>query len=155
MKIVAYVGAAAILAFGASSAQAQNFTFEATANAPTIVGGPSANGTPVVGSSWTGTSVVTWADGKKTTDKYTCVSTTQPANAKIFDVHTICDGSNADGTYSAVFGCQYASKDYQSMGCVGGLYGRTGKYAGMGGSITFAGRGGNGGGTGTWRKAAD
>jgi hypothetical protein len=154
MKTIATIGASSLLAVIASSAQAQNFTFESKANAPTVVGGPGASGAPVVGAMWTGTSIVTWADGKKTTDKYTCVSTSQPANAKIFDVHTICDGSNADGTYSAVFGCQYTSKDYQSMGCVGGLTGRTGKYAGMAGGITFGGRNGSGSGTGSWSKPA-
>ncbi len=106
----------------------------------------------MVGGYWSGTSNVTWADGSKSTDKYTCVSTSQPTNAKIFDSHVICDGTNSQGTYSAVFGCQFTSKDMQSTGCVGGLTGRTGKYAGMGGTITFAGRGGTGSGTGTWSK---
>ncbi len=154
MKVTTLICSAALLAFGAGTAQAQNFTYEAVANTPVVVGGPGMNGTPVAGTYWTGTSTVTWADGKKTVDKYTCVSTTQPSNAKIFDVHTICDAGNADGTYSAVFGCQYASKDFQSMGCVGGMTGRTGKYAGMGGGITFSGRGGNGTGTGSWSKPA-
>jgi hypothetical protein len=155
MKVIAIICSAALFGFSASAAQAQNFTYESTANAPTVVGGPDMRGTPVVGASWTGTSTVTWADGKKTTDKYTCISTSQPANAKIFDAHTICDGSNADGTYSAVFGCQYSSKDMQTMGCVGGLTGRTGKYAGRAGGITFGGRGGSGTGTGSWGPAAN
>lgn len=155
MKVSTFTISAALLAFVAGTAQAQNFTYESTANAPTVVGGPDMRGHPAVGVSWTGTSAVTWADGKKTSDRYTCVSTTQPANAKIFDVHTICDGNNADGTYSAVFGCQYVSKDMQSAGCVGGLTGRTGKYAGRGGTITFSGRGGSGSGTGTWGPAAN
>jgi hypothetical protein len=155
MKAFAIICSSAMFAIAASSASAQNFTYESTANAPTVVGGPDMRGNPVVGASWTGTSMVTWADGKKTTDKYTCISTTQPSNDKIFDSHTICDGSNADGTYSAVFGCQYLSKDMQSMGCVGGLTGRTGKYAGRGGAITFSGRGGSGTGTGSWGPAAN
>lgn len=154
MKAIMFT-AAALVAFGSTTASAQNFSFDSTANTPTTVGGPDARGNPVVGLSWTGTSTVTWADGRKSTDKYTCVSTTQPINAKIFDSHVICDGSNSDGTYSAVFGCQFISKDMQSTGCVGGLTGRTGKYAGMGGTITFAGRGGSGSGTGTWAKASN
>lgn len=140
------------LIFAASTAQAQNFTYDSVGNAPTVVGGPDMRGAPVVGIYWTGTSAVTWADGKKTSDKYTCVSTTQPMTDKIFDSHVICDAGNADGTYSAVFGCQFTSKDMQSTACVGGLTGRTGKYAGMGGTITFAGRGGSGSGTGSWAK---
>jgi hypothetical protein len=155
MKAIAIICSAALLAAGASDARAQNFTYETTANPATTVGGQGMNGVPAVGASWTGTSMVTWADGKKTTDKFTCVSTTQPSNAKIFDVHTICDASNPDGSYFAVFGCQFLSKDMQSMGCVGGMTGRTGKYAGMGGGITFSGRSGNGAGTGTWSKPAN
>ncbi|PKB25086.1 hypothetical protein B0I00_0267 [Novosphingobium kunmingense] len=155
MKSFAYLATGALLAMGSTSVLAQNFTFESTANAPTTVGGPDMRGQPVLGASWTGTSAVTWADGRKASDKYTCVSTTQPSNAKIFDSHVICDGSNSEGTYSAVFGCQFTSKDLQSTGCVGGLTGRTGRYAGMGGTITFAGRSGNGSGTGTWAKAGN
>jgi hypothetical protein len=155
MKTVAIICGAALFASSTSVALAQNFTFESTANPATVVGGPDMRGTPVVGATWTGTSTVTWADGKKTVDKYTCVSTTQPSNAKIFDTHSICDGGNAEGTYTAVFGCQYMSKDMQNMGCVGGLTGRTGKYAGRGGGITFGGRNGAGTGTGSWGPAAN
>lgn len=155
MKTIEIIFSAALFAVGANTAQAQNFTYETTASVPTTVGGPGMNGVPVVGAHWTGTSNVTWADGKKSVDKFTCVSTTQPTNAKIFDVHTICDAGNADGTYSAVFGCQYLSKDYQTMGCVGGMTGRTGKYAGMGGGITFSGRSGSGSGTGAWSRPAN
>ncbi|MFM5954752.1 MAG: hypothetical protein ACKOPE_10705 [Novosphingobium sp.] len=152
MKAATVICAAAYFAFGSFPVHAQSFTFEATANSPIVVGGPDARGNPIVGSYWTGSSAVTWSDGRKTVDKYTCVSTTQPANAKIFDVHTICDASNSDGSYSAVFGCQFTSKDMQSMGCVGGMTGRTGRYTGMGGGITFVGRAGNGTGTGSWSK---
>ncbi len=94
-----------------------------------------------------------WADGKKSTDKYTCISMTQPSNDKVFDMHVMCDATGPDGTYSSVWGCQFTSKDMQSTGCVGGLTGRTGKYAGRGGTITFMGRSGNGSGTGTWGPA--
>ncbi|WP_296677802.1 hypothetical protein [Novosphingobium sp.] len=152
MKIISLTLTTLSIALAAGSAQAQNFTYESSASSPTMLGGPDARGVPVVGGYWSGTSNVTWADGSKSTDKYTCVSTSQPTNAKIFDSHVICDGTNSQGTYSAVFGCQFTSKDMQSTGCVGGLTGRTGKYAGMGGTITFAGRGGTGSGTGTWSK---
>jgi hypothetical protein len=155
MKVIAIVCTAALFAVSSTAAQAQNFTYDTTAGAPTVVGGPDMRGIPTVGATWSGTSTVTWADGKKTVDKFICVSTTQPSNAKIFDTHTICDGTNAEGTYSVVFGCQYISKDMQSMGCVGGLTGRTGKYAGRGGGITFGGRGGNGSGTGSWGPASN
>lgn len=153
MKVIATIFAAASIPVIATAAQAQNFTFEAAANAPTVIGGPDMRGNPVVGAYWTGNSTVTWADGKKSVDPYSCISTTQPVNDKIFDTHVVCDAKGADGTYSSTWGCQFTTPDRLSMGCVGGLIGRTGRYAGRGGTITFMGRNGNGGGTGTWGPA--
>lgn len=150
MKVVTIIIGTMVFASGSSAAQAQNFTYDAAANPATTVGGPDFRGNPIVGSYWTGTSTVTWADGKKTTEKYTCISTTQPVADKVFDMHVVCDGSGADGTYSSVWGCQFTSKDMMSTVCFGGLTGRTGKYAGKGGTMTFMGRNGGGSGTGTW-----
>lgn len=143
------------IAFAATGVSAQNFTYDSADATAMAVGGPDYRGNPVVGTHSTGTSTITWADGTKTVDKYTCIGTTQPVNDRIFDVHTICDGGNSEGTYSAVFGCQFLSKDLQAIGCLGGLTGRTGKYAGRGGTITFSGKGGKGSGTGTWGPAAN
>jgi hypothetical protein len=155
MKVGKFIVASSLIAFAATGISAQNFTYNSTDSTATAVGGPDMRGNQVAGTYTTGTTSVTWADGKKTTDKYTCIGTTQPSHDKVFDVHTICDAGNADGTYTAVFGCQFTSKDRLSTGCVGGLTGRTGKYAGMGGTITFGGRSGSGGGTGTWGPAAN
>ena len=130
--------------------QAQQFTFEAAANKPTTVGAPAPDGSPVQGAYWTGTSVVTWPDGKKTTDSYSCISTTQPRNAKIFDAHTICDAKGPAGGYSSVWGCTMIAAMPGSMSCIGGLTGTSGMYAGKGGTITFAGKEGSGRGTGQW-----
>jgi hypothetical protein len=154
MKAIAIASGFALFGLCASTAQAQNFTYSSAANPATTVGGPDYRGNPVVGSFWTGTSTVTWADGKKTTEKYTCISTTQPVSDKVFDMHVVCDGSGADGTYSSIWGCQFTSKDRMSMACFGGMTGRTGKYAGKGGTMTFMGRGGSGSGTGTWAAPA-
>lgn len=150
MKYIPAIAIAAASLVVSAPAQAQNFTFQATANAPTTVGGPTRNGEMALGASWTGTSVVTWPDGKKTTDSYTCISTTQPPNGKIFDSHVICDASGPVGKYSSVWGCNFTSADRTATGCVGGLYGRSGMYEGKGGAITFAGKNGNGSGTGQW-----
>lgn len=154
MKAIQIVSALFLLAATTGTAQAQNFTFQASANPATTVGGPDMSGNLAVGATWTGTSNVSWADGKKSVDKYTCVSTTQPHHGKIFDMHTICDGSGPDGVFSSTWGCNWTSKDRASMGCVGGLIGRTGIYAGRGGTITFMGRNGSGSGTGTWAPSA-
>ena len=153
MKAIKLIAALCLLTGTAGTAQAQNFTFEATANPATTVGGPDRAGNLAVGATWTGKSTVTWADGKKSVDNYTCVSTTQPHHGKIFDMHTICDGTGSNGLYSSTWGCNWTSKDKASMGCVGGLVGRTGMYAGKGGTITFMGRSGTGAGTGTWGPA--
>jgi hypothetical protein len=153
LKARTIICSAALLALSAGTAQAQNFTFDSAANPATTVGGPGANGAIAVATHWTGTSTATWADGKKTTDKYTCISMTQPSNDKVFDMHVMCDATGPNGNYSSVWGCQFTSKDMLSTGCVGGLTGRTGTYAGRGGTITFMGRSGNGSGTGTWGPA--
>lgn len=153
MKFMTIALVLSVTAFGSTAANAQNFTFSSVNSSYKTVGGPDMRGDPALGSYSTGTSSVTWADGHKTLDNFTCVGSTQPANARIFDVHTICDSGNAEGTYTAIFGCNFLSKDLQSTGCVGGLVGRTGKYVGMGGTITFSGNGGGGAGTGTWAKA--
>ena len=147
--------ATSLIAFAVTGLSAQNFTYNSADSTSTAVGGPDMRGNQVAGTYTTGTSNVTWADGSKTVDKYTCIGTTQPSHDKLFDVHTICDAGNSDGTYTAVFGCQFVSKDMKAIGCVGGLTGRTGKYAGKGGTITFSGRGGSGAGTGTWGPAAN
>ena len=149
MKLAITTGA---FCFPFTSAYAQNFTYSSVNSAVKLVGGPDMRGDPAAGSVSTGTSTITWADGTKSVDNFTCVATTQPTNAKIFDTHSICDGGNSEGTYSAIFGCQFTAKDMQSMGCVGGLVGRTGKYAGMSGTITFSGDNKGGTGTGSWAK---
>lgn len=155
MKTVKIAIAVSLAAFAVTGVSAQNFTYNSADSTATAVGGTDMRGNPVAGTYTTGTSAVTWADGTKTLDKYTCIGTTQPSHDKVFDVHTICDVGNGDGTYLAVFGCQFSSKDRLSTGCVGGLTGRTGKYAGKAGTITFGGRSGKGAGTGTWGPTAN
>jgi hypothetical protein len=155
MKVGKFIVATSLIAFAVTGLSAQNFTYSSADSTSTAVGGPDMRGNPVAGTYTTGTSTVTWADGTKTVDKYTCIGTTQPSNDKVFDAHTICDAGNSDGTYTAVFGCQFTSQDRLSTSCVGGLTGRTGKYAGKGGTITFGGRSGKGAGTGTWGPAAN
>lgn len=147
--IPAIVIASAVLVV-ASPAQAQSFTFQSTANAPTMVGGPMPNGGFAAGASWTGSTSVTWADGKKTSDNYTCISTSQPPNGKIFDSHVICDSTGPTGKFTSIWGCNFTSADRTATGCVGGLVGHSGMFAGKRGGITFNGRNGAGTGTGQW-----
>lgn len=132
-----------------TTAQGAAYTYSTTDNpSPTAVGMQGPNGQMVGATASTGTSTLKWDDGKTTTETYTCIGMTQPQNDSIFATHTMCDASGPTGTYTALFGCQPAADGGQ--GCVGGLYGKTGKYAGKRGQITWAGKVGKGTGTAQW-----
>lgn len=148
MRAISTIGL--VLALAAGSAQAQTFTFSSAANTPTTVGTMGPDGVPIAGSHWTGTTTTTWADGKKTSDTYACISTTQPPNDAIFDMHAICDATGAAGDYTSVWGCNFQDKERTQIGCVGGLYGKTGMFAKKGGGITYMGKVAAGTGTGQW-----
>ncbi len=145
-SIAISIMAAASLIAGA--AHAGTYTYSTKDKPGMTVGVTTPDGRVIAGAANTGDMSVTWADGTKTAETYTCIGTSQPPNAKIFDVHTICDASGPNGTYTATFGCTNLSDG--SQGCVGGLYGKTGKYAGRGGATTWAGKDGQGAGTGQW-----
>jgi hypothetical protein len=136
----------------ASTASAQTFTFQAQDKDGVSVGTIDRNGQPMGGRYTNGTSNVTWADGKKTSDSYSCIALSQPPRDSVFMSHSICDASNSSGSYTAVWGCNFMDKERTEMSCVGGLYGKTGAYAGRGGTITFHGKGGVGTGTGQWNN---
>lgn len=150
MKYVSAIVIASVALVLSAPAQAQTFTFQSTAGVATTVGGPMPNGGFASGASWTGSTSVTWADGKKTSDNYTCISTTQPPNGKIFDSHVICDSTGPTGKFTSIWGCNFTSADRTATNCVGGLVGHSGMYAGKRGGITFAGTNGAGSGTGQW-----
>lgn len=151
MRALTYACAlAAVVA--AIPANGQTFVFEAKANTPTNVGTMGPDGVPIAGAYWTGSTTTTWTDGKKTNENYACVSTTQPPNAAIFHMHAICDATSPAGNYTSVWGCNFRDKERTLMGCVGGLYGKTGMFAGKGGGINYMGMVGGGSGTGQWTK---
>lgn len=135
-------------------AHAQSFTYATQDNESDSVqvGTVSPDGHPIMATYTTGTSNVTWPDGKKTVDKYTCISTSQPPHNTIFAAHTICDATGEAGTYTATFGCNFLDEKGVESACVGGLYGKTGMYKGKGGMITFHGKGAGGDGTGQWNQ---
>jgi hypothetical protein len=147
MRAIVFLVAAAALA--PSAAAAETFTFSAEEAAGAVATGTTApNGRVMQGRYWTGTSQVAWADGKKSTEKFTCISNTQPPNDAIFDFHGTCDTSGPDGSYTSVWGCNIIDAAKLTTACVGGLYGKTGKYAKMGGTMTYHGVGPKGTGTG-------
>ena len=147
MKIVLLT--ATVLMLAPSAVLAETFTFNAQEAAGAVSTGTTApDGRVMQGRYWTGTSEVTWADGKKSTEKFVCISNTQPPNDAIFMFHGTCDSSGPDGSYSSVWGCNVVDAAKMTTACVGGLYGKTGKYAKKGGTMTYHGTGTKGTGTG-------
>lgn len=147
MKMICLMAAAVLLV--PSAAVAETFTFSAQEMAGAVTTGTTGpNGRVMQGRYWTGTSDVTWADGKKSTEKFTCISNTQPPNDAIFMMHGTCDTSGPDGSYTSIWGCNIVDAAKMTTACVGGLYGKTGKYAKKGGTMTYHGVGPKGTGTG-------
>lgn len=154
MKLKTLLNAAAFCAaaFAVSAANAQMITFTTKDDAGRKeVGTTSPEGVPVMGAYWTGGADTVWAGGKKSKEKYACVSTTQPPRDAIFAAHLICDSTGPDGTFSSTWGCNPLNKEGTEVGCVGGLLGKTGKYQGKRGSASFQGKAdGTGKGAGQW-----
>lgn len=147
MKRIIFIAAAVSLV--PSAAFAETFTFSAQEAAGAVATGTTGpDGRVIQGRYWTGSSDVTWANGKKTTEKFTCISNTQPPNDAIFMFHGTCDSSGPDGSYTSVWGCNVIDAAKMTTACVGGLYGKTGKYANKGGTMTYHGVGPKGTGTG-------
>lgn len=141
--------AATALSF-ASAAQAGTGVYKTTGGDSTNVGTAESMGNMQVG-----TSVVTMDDGSSRNENWTCIGTSQPPNAKIFDMHFVCDIGSDAGTYSVSYGCQVLNPENETLGCVGGLRGKTGVYEGMGGATTWSGTNGTGMGTLQWQKMAE
>jgi hypothetical protein len=142
---------AAILAVATSSpAFAQSFTFESSGPPETNVGGTAPDGSAFGGSWLTGSGNTSWADGAKSKYDYKCVAMTQPPRDTIFHSHMICDVMANDGNFAATFGCNPVARDGSTMGCVGGLMGKTGRYAGKRGAVTNFRNGDKSSGTGQW-----
>jgi hypothetical protein len=142
--------AAAALSLSATAAQAQTFTYTTTQTKVVNTGTPVPGGAPIAGTYQTGTQVVTTADGKKVTESFTCIGTTQPPRDSVFQFSSVCDSTGPNGDTSSVWGCNSVSTERNEISCVGGVIGKTGSYAGRRGTMTFHGVGGSGSGTGQW-----
>ena len=141
---------AATAALSTTAAQAESFTYLSQGDTPTVVGGSTPEGVPYGGTYLTGKGATTWADGTKSSYSYKCVSTVQPPRDAIFVAHMACDVTAADGSFSATFGCNPIAGKADQQGCVGGLLGKSGRYAGRRGSLTNHGKGSVSLGTGQW-----
>lgn len=146
---IAILGAVALVS---GTAQAQSFTFESKNDPGMAVGTTTPDGRPIMGVYGTGTSNITWPDGKKTVDKYACVSMSQPPHDAIFAVHIICDGKSANGDYTVTAGCQFMNPTRTELGCSGGMVGKSGALAGRRGGITWHGTNNASTGVGQWGK---
>jgi hypothetical protein len=147
---IALSGAALILS--ASPAMAQTNIYETQDSETVTTGGKGRDGATVAGLMSKGSSKITWSDGHKTTETYSCIGVTQPPRDAIFMSHSVCDASGPDGNYFAIFGCNVIDAARNETSCVGGLYGKTGSFANRGGTITFHGVAGKGSGTAQWIK---
>lgn len=132
----------------AAPAAAQSFTFTSEGKPSTVITIPAPDGKSYGAVVLSGAGDTNWVDGKKTKYTYTCVSMSQPPNDTIFQSHMMCDVAAPDGTFAATFGCNNMSAD--EMGCVGGLTGKSGAYAGKRGGVTSHGKGPKAWGTGQW-----
>jgi hypothetical protein len=147
-----FAALAAALSLSATAAQGQTFTFQAVQAKAVQTGAAVPGGTPVAGVMSTGTQNVTMADGKKVTETYTCIGSTQPPRDSVFQFSTVCDATGPNGDTSSVWGCNFVSTERNEVSCVGGLVGKSGSYAGRRGTMTFHGINGSGPGTGQWIK---
>ena len=142
--------AAAALGLNATAAQAQTVTFQTTQTSVVNTGAPVPGGAPIAGVYQTGTQVITSADGKKVTETFTCIGTTQPPRDAVFQFSSVCDSTGPNGDTSSVWGCNFVSMERNEISCVGGVIGKTGAYTGRRGTMTYHGVNGSGSGTGQW-----
>jgi hypothetical protein len=149
-SLTKFIVSAAALSLSATAAQGQTFTFQAVQAKAVQTGAAVPGGTPVAGVMSTGTQNVTMADGKKVTETYTCIGSTQPPRDSVFQFSTVCDATGPNGDTSSVWGCNFVSMERNEVSCVGGLVGKSGSYAGRRGTMTFHGINGSGPGTGQW-----
>ena len=132
--------ASAALVLGASTANAQSFTYDVTWEPVDGVGGMMGpDGYQGFGGVVNGTYTTSFSDGTESSGTVKCVGMDQPDNG-LFDIHMSCSISDANGsTSSSVYGCNYLGEPGPdtALGCVGGIQAREGEAAGMNGGLTM------------------
>ena len=150
------IGFAVAALFATANVQAQpatdSFTFTTKSGQPTVLGGNASVGNDYTGMYFNGTHQTSFADGQKRSGTFTCVAMTQPPNVKLFDMHMLCDATDSKGKYSVVLGCTTIDTATQHNSCIGGLYGKSGAYAGRRGRLTNYQLGEGATGTGQWYR---
>lgn len=148
MKKTFAISGALLAVATAAPAAAQTFTFQSDGKPSTTIVIPGPDGKPYGAAVVNGSGATTYADGKKASYTYTCISMSQPPRDSIFQSHMMCDVTTPDGMFAATFGCNNMSAD--EMGCIGGLTGKSGAYANRRGAVTSHGKGSKSSGTGQW-----
>ena len=134
MKLI-LISAAALLA-STAMANAEAFTFTSTGTLTNQVGAPGPMGRPVGASFANVESQTTWASGKKTTSKGTCATWTAPPGGGI-TTNGACILNESDGGFAASFACASLDDKNTTANCWGAITGASGKYKGLGGTISW------------------
>jgi hypothetical protein len=156
MKKAAFsIIAATALTFG-GAAYAQSFTFDVVWKPVESVGGLTGPDGPQYGGGVvSGSYTTTYADGTKTSGTARCVGMGQP-HGSIFAIHLSCTTTEGKDTATEVYGCNYIGKPGPDtpLGCIGGIEGKSGPYAGRRGGLTMEWYSKTGArGTGQWYEA--
>lgn len=128
---------AAVLLCG--PALAQSFTYEVVWEPVERVGGMDGpNGPQYMGGAISGTYTVAYGNGETATGTVRCVGMDQP-DGGIFAIHMTCTTKEEGGTGSLVYGCNFLGKPGPDtpLGCVGGVQGKEGEFAGRNGGLTM------------------
>lgn len=140
MKKSASIMLAGALALSTTSAHAETFTFDITWKPVENIGGMTGpNGTQYGGGTAEGSYTATYSDGSKDSGSVKCVGMDQP-DGGIFAIHLACSVTPANGgKATSVYGCNYIGKPGPDtpLGCVGGLEGKEGQFAGRRGALTM------------------
>ncbi len=147
---------AAVALATASAAQAQpqadTFTFTSEATSEVSIGSEGTGPNPYSAAYFTGNFTTALANGSSAKGTYICIAMTQPPAGKLFDMHMLCDGTDNRGTYSLTMGCTVINAKNSNWSCIGGMYGKSGGYAGKRGSLTNYTVNGKATGTGQWYR---
>ena len=122
------------VAFSATAASAENFSFKAKRLEVTPLGGIGPEGSLYTGAHMEGTYTSTFDGEDAKEGTYECAVTSQPPG--LFASHMACTMIQSDGSFTSSWGCNPLNKDGSEMTCVAGLHGRTGRFEGMRGGAT-------------------
>lgn len=131
-----------VIAFSASTAHAQSFTYTAKNSASSQIGD--------IGTQSKGEVKFTYASGKKETGTYECVSMKSPKNSKMFYFHLSCQTKVNDGSFSLIYGCDDLKAKGADVSCIGEMKGKTGAYKNKQGNLSQYEKNGEIIGSGQW-----